>query len=111
MKNIIGKKAEIIAEKFLKKQKYKILETNYRNRIGEIDIICKKNETLVFVEVKYKSSLAFGHPREMVDERKQNKIRKVCQIYLLKNGGIEQDIRFDVVEVLDNEITHIENAF
>ena len=109
----IGDAGEKLAQKFLKKNKYKILQTNYRNNIGEIDIICfdKKEKILVFVEVKTKSTDFFGLPREMVDERKQEKIRKVATAYLMEKKALESDVRFDVLEVLDGFITHIKNAF
>ena len=110
---IIGDAGEKLAQKFLKKKKYKILETNYRNKIGEIDIICfdKQNNQIVFVEVKTKSGTQFGLPREMVDERKQRKIRNVATVYLMQNGLMESFVRFDVVEILGKEVNHLENAF
>lgn len=111
MKNIIGKQGEIVAVNFLLENKYKILETNYKNKIGEIDIIAKKNNFIVFVEVKFRSSLAFGYPREAVNLHKQNKIKLVAQCYLQKHSLLNSAVRFDVIEILNNKITHIENAF
>ena len=84
-KNIYGKTSEIIAANFLKKKGYKIITTNYKNKIGEIDIIAKDKKLIVFVEVKARSSKAFGHPLEAIDERKQFKIRQVAQLYLMTN--------------------------
>lgn len=108
---INGAIGEIDAEKFLENKGYKVLVTNYRNKLGEIDMIAKDNKTLVFVEVKRRSTLMFGRPCEAVDERKQNKIRAVAEIYLLKTKQYYADVRFDVIEVLGDEINHIENAF
>ncbi len=114
MKNlnkVVGEKGEILAEKFLRKQKYKILERNYQNKIGEIDIIAKDKDTLVFVEVKTRASCKFGRPCEAVTPYKQNKIRGVASYYLMIKGLSDSDCRFDVVEILDEEINHIKNAF
>lgn len=64
---VTGDSAEELAVKFLKKKHYKIIETKYKNKIGEIDIIAKDKNILVFVEVKYRSSDYFGLPREAVN--------------------------------------------
>ena len=106
-----GKKNEQLAYEYLKKRKYKILEINYVNAIGEIDIIAKDKNAIVFVEVKFRESAAFGYPMEAVDVRKQNKIRRVATIYLKQNSLFDEEIRFDILSVLGEEITHIENAF
>lgn len=114
MNNIIeGKKGEILAQKFLKKKGFKILQTNYRNKIGEIDIICfdNKNNEIIFIEVKTRSTLQMGMPCEAVDFRKQKKIRNTASLYLLQNNKLDDKIRFDVIEVLNGEINHIEYAF
>lgn len=74
--NIEGKKGEIKAVLFLKQHSYKILETNFKNKIGEIDIIAEKDGVIVFIEVKNRSTYRFGRPIEAVDFRKQNKIKK-----------------------------------
>lgn len=108
---IKGTKGEINATTFLKKKKYRILETNYTNSFGEIDIICQDKDFIVFVEVKQKSTLQFGLPREMVDKRKQQKIGRVASAYLKKNRLTDYPCRFDVVEIIDDKINYIENAF
>ncbi len=113
-KNTYGKTSEIIAANYLKEKGYKILATNYKNKIGEIDIIAKDKKTVVFVEVKARMTKAFGHPLEAVDERKQFKIRQVAQLFLMENKLTENSCRFDVVSILgyeDLKIEHIENAF
>ena len=114
MKNfnsIKGKINEDVATKFLKKNKYKILERNYKNNIGEIDIIAEQKKVIVFIEVKYRQTSEFGLPREAVNDYKQNKIRKVATIYLISHGYENREVRFDVVDILGEEITLIKNAF
>lgn len=110
---ILGAKGEILATKFLKKQGYIIKQTNYKNKIGEIDIICysKKNDETIFIEVKSRSSIDFGFPSEAVTNYKQNKIKKVAQIYLMQNNITDSKFRFDVVEILNDKINHIKYAF
>lgn len=108
---IKGSAGEILAVNFLKKKKYKILETNFSNHIGEIDIIAQKKNVIVFVEVKSRETLAYGEPIEAVDVRKQNKIRKVAEIYLMLHEKTLSDVRFDVIEILGDKINHVENAF
>lgn len=108
-----GKTGEVLAEKYLKKQGYKIIKTNYKNKIGEIDIICynKKDDEIVFVEVKSRTSDLMGLPSEAVDIRKQKKIRDVASLYLILNKKFDDKVRFDVIEILNGEISHIKYAF
>ena len=108
---IEGVGGEIKAVDFLKEKGYNIIETNYTNKLGEIDIIALDGKTLVFVEIKCRSTLAFGRPCEAVDLKKQQKIRKVAELYLLIKGKYYSDCRFDVIEILGDEINHIKNAF
>ena len=76
------------------------------------DIIAKEDQTLVFVEVKYRKDDKKGYPAQAVDQRKQQKIRKSAMIYLKKNHlSFEQPIRFDVVEILGKKIRVIKHAF
>ena len=109
--HIFGNQGEALAKKYLIKNKYKILETNYKNTIGEIDIIAKDKDTLVFVEVKARNSTRFGLPREAVTVYKQNKIHKVALGYLKFTHNMDAKIRFDCIEVLGDEVTHIKNCF
>ena len=103
---------EEIAVKYLKKNtKLKIIERNYRNKIGEIDIIARENDVIVFIEVKYRSTLRYGYGREAVDDNKQWKIRNVAQMYLREIGDMNARVRFDVIDILGDEVTHIPNAF
>lgn len=109
---IKGRIGEIMAAEYLEKKKYKILEKNYKNQIGEIDIIAKDKDVYVFVEVKYKDSLYFGYPREMVTPQKQRKIYQTATSYLKSKRLFDiVAMRFDVVEIVGERITHLENAF
>lgn len=113
-KDIFGQSGEIIASNYLKKKNYKILELNYKNKIGEIDLIAKDGEYIVFVEVKTRMSGAFGHALEAVDEKKQRKIRAVASLYLMKKKQMDKPSRFDVVAIMgdqDADIEHIIDAF
>lgn len=110
-KKFFGKIGEKKAEEFLKKQGYKILETNYKTHNGEIDIIAKDKEYIVFVEVKTRSSNEFGLPAEAVDRKKQEKYVKVASEYLLKTKNTESACRFDVIGIENGEINHIIDAF
>ena len=112
-----GDLGEAIATKFLKKSGYKILELNYRTPLGEIDIIAKDKETIVFVEVKTRSSKKFGLPGEAVNYQKQRHIRNSALYYLKSKGLLDKvSARFDVISILmsnitDYEIEHLQNAF
>ena len=111
----LGKKGEEIALAYLKSKKYKIIEKNLRNRFGEIDIIAKDHGTLVFIEVKTRTSEAFGTPIQGINEKKQKRLKQLAQRYLAEKGLIEQEVRFDVLGILqtgeETKIEHIPNAF
>lgn len=112
--NTFGKRSEIIATDYLKEKGYKILETNYKNKIGEIDIIAQDKDYIVFVEVKARMSQAFGHPFEAIDERKQYKIHQVASLYLVQKRKYGKPCRFDAISILgleNPEICHIIDAF
>lgn len=108
---IVGNSGEEKACEYLINNGYKILRRNFKTKIGEIDIIAKKDNTTVFVEVKCRQSAMFGLPRESVTPYKQRKIRQVATQYLKNHDGIYTSCRFDVIDILDGEITHIENCF
>jgi len=103
------------AEQFLLNKGYKILARNYRTKTGEIDLILKHGIYVVFVEVKFRKNLAYGLPREAVGHTKQKRIINTALHYLARHNLTESDIRFDVVEVLEQSgklyASHIENAF
>ncbi len=95
---ITGQCGEDAAAGYLKKKGYKIIERNYRNKIGEIDIIAKNKENLIFVEVKTRSSDKFGTPAEAVTYYKRQRIINCAGWYLAKNPT-DLNIRFDIIEV------------
>jgi putative endonuclease len=110
---ITGLKGEDLAVNYLKKKGYRILEKNFRTQLGEIDIIAEQNGTIVFVEVKTRTTDAFGLPEEAVTWQKQERIKKVALLYL---KGLKRvpPVRFDVLSIeLKPEpvIEHIEYAF
>ena len=85
---------------------------NYRCRSGEIDLIARDGECLVFVEVRYRTDTGKGHPLETVDTRKQRRICKVSDVYRYHNHiGTDEPVRYDVVVVLGDELVHLEYAF
>lgn len=109
---ITGNVGEAMSFKYLQDNGYEILETNYKNKIGEIDIIAKdEDERLIFVEVKTRATAKHGYPREAVNRQKQQKIKKVAEYYLLVNKIGIVPMRFDVIEILGGDINHIVNAF
>lgn len=96
----LGQLGEKLAKKFLEEREYKIIHQNFRARQGEIDIIAKdKDDTIVFVEVKTRTSLKFGNPSEAVDRTKTEHILKVAKYFLYSNNMMNKNIRFDVIEV------------
>ncbi len=94
-----GKSGEDIAAQFLKKQRYKILATNYRTRQGEVDIIAKDRDTIAFIEVKARTSLHFGNPKEAVTVHKQRRISMAALQYLKVTRQTEAKARFDVIGI------------
>ncbi len=110
-KKLLGYLGEKKAQKYLKKQGYKVLATNYVTPFGEADIIALKGEELVFVEVKTRSNERFGRPCEAVDGKKQERYRRICEYYFLQNKIQNQLTSFAVIEILKNQINLIKNAF
>lgn len=110
-----GSIGEILAERHLKSLGYKFLERNYSSKIGEIDLICKDGETIVFIEVKARLDDRFGMPREAINYKKQQKIRRTAELYLMTNKLYDKNCRFDCIEVLGNRedslVEHYKNAF
>lgn len=97
---------------YLKKKGLKILERNFRIRQGEIDIVARDKETLVFVEVKFRKDASKGLPQEAVDRKKQRQISRVALFYLsFHHLPLSTPCRFDVVAICQNEINWIPNAF
>lgn len=95
-----GTTGEKIAQEYLIENNYSIVTTNFRfKRLGEIDIIAREGDYICFIEVKLRSTLDFGLPREAVNFRKQENIRKLASIFIGQNKLYNANIRFDVVEV------------
>ena len=111
--NTLGKEGEKIAKEFLKKKGYSILKENYRTPFGEIDIIAREKDVLVFVEVKTRTNLTFGSPFEAVNQRKKEKIKKVA-LSFMKSLKKECPARFDVLSISvedgKQKIEHIRDA-
>lgn len=111
---LLGKRGEEKARQFLQQSGYTIVAKNYRCRQGEIDIIARIDNTLVFIEVKTRSGIEYGTPGEAVDYRKQAKYRSVAQSFIQRYGYYDMDYRFDIIEIYaykDFQLNHIINAF
>lgn len=109
-----GKTGEELAKDYLMSKGYRILETNYRNKIGEIDIIAKDKDVLVFIEVKTRTSTRYGYAFEAVDFRKQRKIINTSMVYVKCKNQINIQLRYDIIEVYIEQnviINHLDNAF
>ena len=106
----LGARGEKQACRYLQKSGYKILERNYKNPFGEIDIVAQKDDTIAFIEVKTRLNENYGTPSEAVDNKRRYKYVKGAEYYFY---GREMDctVRFDIIEILRGEINHIENAF
>jgi putative endonuclease len=119
----LGQRGERYAEQFLKRRGFKILARNYRCPAGEIDLIIynetgsgtHQEDSIIFVEVKTRTSEFFTSPESAVDPKKQRKIKKVAAYYLLQHEQTEMLVQYDIVSILANpkgtRITHIPNAF
>jgi len=114
-KKTLGQQGEAAAISFLKTKGFNILETNYRTKPAEIDIIARDNDFICFIEVKTRKSLKKGLPRESVNQTKQKKIITGSLYYLKAKKLMNSRIRFDVVEVLEKNdsfsINLIKHAF
>jgi putative endonuclease len=107
----IGTNYERLAGKYLEAHGYQIIEYNFKCNAGEIDIIAKDQEYLVFCEVKYRKTAKAGYPMEAVSLAKQRRISKCAQYYVYKNQWHEMPCRFDVVGILGTEVQLLKNAF
>ena len=111
-KRQVGNAYETLAAEYLRGQGYEILERNFTCRGGEIDLIAREGEYLVFVEVKYRVGADYGFPSEAVTRGKQQKIIRAARYYMMKHGyGLDTACRFDVVAVCGQDITLYRNAF
>lgn len=120
MKNFnkdIGNYCEDLAKEYLKKNNYYILDCNFRNFLGEIDIICIRKNLLVIIEVKGRYNYDYGLPKESINSSKQKSIIKITNSYISYKKLFNLNVRFDVIEVYLNSqntistINHIKDAF
>ncbi len=102
-RHIFGKKGEDLAEEYLKENNYEILERNFLCKQGEIDIIAKDKNYLVFVEIKARTSKEYGLPAESVTEKKIKHILYAANYYLYINNVKNVNIRIDVIEIFSKD--------
>ena len=112
----LGRHGEALAANYLTRKGVQIIARNYRQKTGEIDIIARDGDYLVFIEVKTRKSSHFGHPFEAVTRKKQAQISRVALGYMGRNKLLDQPARFDVISIVmkDNgqaAIEHLTNCF
>jgi putative endonuclease len=109
-----GSDGENLAAEYLTGKGYEVLERNYRVGRAEVDLIVRKGNWLVFVEVKTRSGSAFGFPEEFVDREKEGNVLFAAEWYM-NSVNWEGNVRYDIVSVLgvgwDREVSHFEDAF
>ncbi|MEW6468669.1 MAG: YraN family protein [Bacteroidota bacterium] len=112
--NKTGSKGEKLARKYLEEKGYLVLETNWRSRKLEIDLIARCGDKLVVAEVKTRSTAFFGEPEEFVTRSKRQNLVKAAHAYLEENG-LDLEVRFDIISVIISNgppsVQHIEDAF
>lgn len=112
--NDLGKKGELLAIDYLLKNEYEILEKNYRFLKAEVDIIAKKNDLIIGVEVKTRSSNFFGDPQEFITDKKIKLLVLAMDNYVVEKD-LDVEVRFDIIAVLKQEsvfkIEHFKDAF
>lgn len=116
LNRLLGNRGERAAAKYLKQQGYRVLARQSRSRIGEIDLIALDGDTIVFVEVKTRSSLAAGHPSEAITYAKRRQLTRTALAWLKRKGLLDARSRFDVIAITWQEseppvIEHFRNAF
>ena len=105
------------AFELLEKRGYRVLERNYRNKLGEIDIIARHHGVICFIEVKTRQNLQYGYPQEAITFDKQRRLRRVALTYLKAHNALNKPARFDIVSIIHNDeqgkeqTSIIENAF
>lgn len=111
--NDTGKQGEQLAKEYLQKNGYTILETNYRYKKAEIDIIATKENILVIIEVKTRTSTHFGEPESFVNNKKIKLILEATNAYIIEKD-LDLEVSLDIISVImgnETEINHIENAY
>ena len=113
----LGRRGEAAAERYLRKLGYIIVARGHRDNIGELDLVAVDGRTVVFIEVKTRTSHDAGHPADAVDEKKQQRLTRLALSYMKRHDLLECAARFDVVAVTwpadSNQptIEHFQNAF
>jgi putative endonuclease len=109
---LTGREGEAKAADYLRRKKYEVIGANYRCRFGELDLIAKKRELVIFVEVKLRKNDRFGAAADAVTFSKQDKLRKTAASWLAAHD-CDAPTRFDVIEIYTDtgRINHIENVF
>ncbi|WP_452219705.1 YraN family protein [Lacinutrix salivirga] len=112
--NELGEKGEQLAVDFLLKNNYQIIERNYRFQKAEVDIIAQKADVLAIIEVKTRSTKAFGNPQDFVKPKQIQRLVKAVDEYVTVNG-LDVEVRFDIIAIVKENkqyvIEHLENAF
>lgn len=108
----LGSYYESMAAEYLKQQGYEIIERNFSCRLGEIDLIAREGDSIIFVEVKYRSRNDCGYPSEAVNQKKQRRISNAASYYIWKKyGNRPVSCRFDVVSIQKEKITLYRDAY
>ncbi len=111
----LGKCGENLALDFLQRRGYRIIKTNYKSKLGEVDVIARQKDTICFIEVKTRASQTAGLPVESITRQKRHQITKAALCFLKENKLWDRPARFDVVSVLressGDKIELIQNAF
>ena len=106
-----GAEGEYLVRDYLVGQRIRVLDMNYRRATGEIDVIAQEGATVVFIEVKRRTTARFGRPAEAVTPVKRARIVRTALLYLQQKRLMDAPVRFDVVELTPGEIRHIRGAF
>jgi len=112
--NELGKKGEQLAVDFLLKNKYEIIERNYRFDKAEVDVLALKDNILAVIEVKTRSTIDFGNPQDFVKPKQIKNLVKAVDEYVNEND-LELEVRFDIIAIVKEKkgfsVEHLENAF
>ncbi len=106
----IGDRGEELAKEFLLAKGYTLLSQNYRYKRAEIDLVVQQNETLVFVEVKYRKNANYGFPENAVSAKKEELLLMAGEAYVFQIDW-QKRIRFDIISIVGEEIEHFQDAF
>lgn len=111
----LGRRGEDAACDLYRRLGYEVVERNYRSGRGEIDVVARRGETLVFCEVKTRRTDEWGAPAEAVDHAKQARLRRLAAAWMAERRPGYVDVRFDVVSVIvrgdETDVTHVPDAF